>query len=191
MTILLEIPLWRMKERSPTRYFGIVLCRSHQSFTILVVEPIRITPAEIAHARQVLQNYPEAQVGLAVLEKHQGNPKTSVEELLPTKSDTVRLAIAQARRSVWEILLEQLYLELCGEDDDSFREMVKQAKRNPDSSPLLTGLIVYLVDVANISLNPAIATIIVLYILKLGVSTFCDYTAQFRRSRSEITEGLA
>lgn len=156
-----------------------------------MAELIRITPAEIAHARQLLQNYPAAQAGLAVLEKHQGNPKTSVEELLPTKSATMRLAVSQTRRSVWEILLEQLYLELCGEDDDSFREMVKQAKRNPDSSPLLTGLIVYLVDLANISINPAIATIIVLYILKLGVSTFCEYTEQFRRSRTEIAEGLA
>jgi hypothetical protein len=179
-----------MEGRSPTRYVGIVLCRSQQSLTILVAELIRITPAEIAHARQVLQDYPEAQAGLAVLEKHQGNPKTSVEELLPARSATVRLAVSP-QRSVWEILLEQLYLELCGEEEDSFREMVKEAKRNPDSSPLLTGLIVYLVDLANISLNPAIATIIVLYILKLGVSTFCDYTAQFRRSRTEIVEGLA
>lgn len=157
-----------------------------------MTEITRITQAEIAHARQLLQDYPEAQLGLDMLEKHQGNPKTSIEELMPTiPTQTMRFVAGQTPRSVWEILLEQIYLELCGEEEDSLREMVKQAKQNPESSPLLTGVILYLVNLANISINPAIATIVVLYILKIGISTFCEYTAQFRRSPNGVTENLA
>jgi hypothetical protein len=157
-----------------------------------VTEITRITEAEITHARQLLKDYPEAQLGLDMLEKHQGNPKTSIEELVTkTSAQAIRLVAGRAPRSVWEILLEQVYLELCGEEEDSLREMVKQAKRNPDSSPLLTGLIIYLVDLANVSINPALATVIVLYILKIGISTFCEYTAQFRQSSGAVTENPA
>jgi divalent metal cation (Fe/Co/Zn/Cd) transporter len=51
--------------------------------------------------------------------------------------------------------------------------------KNPGSTPLLTGLIVSLVGVAathGLPLDPAIATIVVLYILKIGLNIFCEYT---------------
>jgi len=34
----------------------------------------------------------------------------------------------------------------------------------------------YLVGLTTLPINPAIATIIVLYILKLGLNIFCEYT---------------
>jgi hypothetical protein len=154
-----------------------------------VTEITPITEAEIAHARQLLEDYPEAQLGLDVLARYQGDPKTSIEALITTTpTQAARFVAGRPPRPIWEILLEQIYLELCGEEEDSLREMVKQAKRNPDSSPLLSGLIVYLVDLVDISINPAIATVLVLYILKIGISTFCEYTAQYRRPSSAVTE---
>ena len=34
----------------------------------------------------------------------------------------------------------------------------------------------YLIDLVTLTINPAIATIVVLWVLKLGIRTFCDYT---------------
>jgi hypothetical protein len=67
--------------------------------------------------------------------------------------------------------------ELCS--DDGFRGKVKEYTDNPGSAPLLTGLIVSLVGIAGangLPLDPAIATIIVLYVVKIGLNTFCEYT---------------
>lgn len=80
-------------------------------------------------------------------------------------------------KSLWQITLKQLRQEVCG--DDSFRTKLQEYTKNPGSTPLLTGLIVSLVGVAaahGLPLDPAIATIIVLYILKIGLNIFCEYT---------------
>jgi divalent metal cation (Fe/Co/Zn/Cd) transporter len=41
---------------------------------------------------------------------------------------------------------------------------------------LLTGLIVSLTTLSELPLDPALATIIVLYVVKIGLNTFCEYT---------------
>jgi hypothetical protein len=43
-------------------------------------------------------------------------------------------------------------------------------------APLLTGLIVSLITIFGLPIDPASATIIVLYIVKIGLNTFCEYT---------------
>ncbi|MBW4464710.1 MAG: hypothetical protein KME07_04625 [Pegethrix bostrychoides GSE-TBD4-15B] len=67
--------------------------------------------------------------------------------------------------------------EIC--EDDGFRGKVKEYTKNPGSAPLLTGAIVSLVTLATahgVAIDPAIATVIVLYILKIGLNVFCEYT---------------
>ena len=58
----------------------------------------------------------------------------------------------------------------------AFGEKVETYNKNPGKAALLTGLIVYVVDIVTLPINPAIATIVVLWVLKLGLRTFCDYT---------------
>ncbi|MEO0844573.1 MAG: hypothetical protein AAF063_37790, partial [Cyanobacteria bacterium J06643_5] len=70
--------------------------------------------------------------------------------------------------------LNVLRNELCG--DDGFRTQVKEYSKNPASTPLLTGLIVYLVGISGLPIDPAIATVVVLYIIKIGLNIFCEYT---------------
>ena len=77
----------------------------------------------------------------------------------------------------WKVTLGELRKELCG--DDGFRGKVKEYTNNPGSAPLLTGLIVSLSSIAvahGLPIDPAIATIIVLYVVKIGLNTFCEYT---------------
>ena len=57
-----------------------------------------------------------------------------------------------------------------------FLPNLKNTLKNPGSGPLLTGLIVSMVTISGLPIERAIATIIVLYILKIGLNIFCEYT---------------
>ena len=77
-------------------------------------------------------------------------------------------------KSLWQVTLEVLREEVCG--DEGFRSQVLDYNKNPGSASLLTGAIVYLVGLTALPIDPAIATIVVLYILKVGLNIFCAYT---------------
>jgi divalent metal cation (Fe/Co/Zn/Cd) transporter len=81
------------------------------------------------------------------------------------------------RKSLWKITLKQMRLSIGG--DDSFRSKVQEYSENQRSNPLLSGLIVSVVGMAATSglpLDSALATFIVLYVLKVGLNTFCEST---------------
>ena len=59
--------------------------------------------------------------------------------------------------------------------DEGIQNQVKEYSKNPTSAPLLTGLIVAVVSAAGIPIDPAIAIVIVLYILKVGINIFYEY----------------
>ena len=72
------------------------------------------------------------------------------------------------------VFLRNLNKEICG--DDSFRTKIEEYNKNSGKAALLTELIVHVIDVVALPMiTPAIATIAVLWILKLGLRTFCDY----------------
>ncbi|AFY35492.1 hypothetical protein [Calothrix sp. PCC 7507] len=134
----------------------------------------QLSSTEINLAREVLQDYAPAQHALNVLEKHNGNCDTSVDELWVDQHGVV---VEPEGKSLWQTTLKVLRQEVCG--DDGFRGQIQEYTKNPGSTPLLTGLIVSLVGVATahgLPLDPAIATVVVLYILKIGLNIFCEYT---------------
>ncbi|MBW4508957.1 MAG: hypothetical protein KME64_20935 [Scytonematopsis contorta HA4267-MV1] len=136
---------------------------------------IQLTTTEINSAREVLQDYEPAQHALENLQRHSGNVKRSFQDLWIEKNSPS--PITQERESLWEVTLRVLREELCG--DEGFRGQLSDYTKNPGSSPLLTGLIVSLVGIAGtqgLPLDPAIATVVVLYILKIGLNIFCEYT---------------
>ncbi|BAY23094.1 hypothetical protein NIES2100_28580 [Calothrix sp. NIES-2100] len=134
----------------------------------------QLTSNEINVARELLGNYAPANHALDVLEKHNGNCDTSFDELWVENNGVL---IMPEGKSLWQTTLKVLRQELCG--DEGFRGQLKEYTKKPGDAPLLTGLIVSLVGVASahgLPLDPAIATVIVLYILKIGLNIFCDYT---------------
>ncbi|BAY07649.1 hypothetical protein [Calothrix sp. NIES-2098] len=134
----------------------------------------QLTSNEINATRELLANYAPGKHALDILEKHNGNYDTSFNELWVEKNGVL---VMPEGKSLWQTTLKVLRQELCG--DDGFRGQLKEYTKNPGSAPLLTGLIVSLVGVAaahGLPLDPAIATVIVLYILKVGLNIFCDYT---------------
>jgi hypothetical protein len=135
---------------------------------------MQLTSNEIQATREIIPNYTPGLEALSHLERHNGNMETAFQDLWQEKNGQV---IMPEGKSLLQITLKNLRNELCG--DDGFRGQIKEYTKNPGSSPLLTGLIVSLVGLAStngLPLDPAIATVIVLYILKIGVNIFCDYT---------------
>jgi hypothetical protein len=135
---------------------------------------VQLSTNEIQAKQQLLQEYEPAQEAFAILEKNQGRLDASFDELWEEKNG--RQTFAKGK-SLWKVMLGELRKELCG--DDGFRGKVKEYTNNPGSAPLLTGLIVSLVGIAGangLPLDPAIATIVVLYVVKIGLNTFCEYT---------------
>lgn len=135
----------------------------------------RLTSTEIDRYQEVLQGEDAPQQALVTLEKHEGKFDESLEELYAEKFGT--LPMMPEGKSLWQVTLKQLRQEVCG--DEGFRSQVKEYSKNPGSAPLLTGLIVYvvgLVGTGGIPIDPAIATVVVLYILKIGLNIFCEYT---------------
>lgn len=145
----------------------------------------QLTTTKINALREILQNYSPAQQALATLEEHGGRIDASFDELWVEKNGPPP---TYDLKSLREVTLKVLRKELCG-NDDSFRSKVLEYNKNPGSTPLLTGLIVYLVGIAGLPIDPAIATVIVLYILKVGLNIFCEYTEPAADSSSTQDSG--
>ena len=139
---------------------------------------IRLTPAEVQEAQRLLEDSerPESstmQDAISVLEKYHGDLETSFQELWREQVGDLGTP-ETGDRSLWEVTLKVLRQEVCG--DEGFRSKMLDYNKHPGSASVLTGAIVYLVGLTTLPINPAIATIIVLYILKVGLNIFCEYT---------------
>jgi hypothetical protein len=139
---------------------------------------IQLRPEEVQQVQQLIQttDSPEAasmQDAIATLERHNGDLETSFQELWQDEVGDLGAADPEGR-SLWEVTLKVLRQEVCG--DEGFRSKLLDYNKNPGSASVLTGAIVYLVGLTTLPINPAIATIIVLYILKVGLNIFCEYT---------------
>ncbi|RUS94756.1 hypothetical protein DSM107003_34330 [Trichormus variabilis SAG 1403-4b] len=132
----------------------------------------QLATKEIQEMRELMQDYAPAQAAMDKLIIHNGNIETTFEDLWVEKNGQSRTLVED--KSLWQVTLKVLRRELCG--DEGFRSQIKEYSKNPGSAPLLTGLIVSLVGLAGLPIDPAIATVVVLYILKIGLNIFCEYT---------------
>ncbi|MGF1513000.1 MAG: hypothetical protein ACFB5Z_04790 [Elainellaceae cyanobacterium] len=134
----------------------------------------QITPAELQQAQLLLQSYPEAEAAIATLAQNNGDIGESFDSLWAEEVGqlgTFGTGGQSLRSSVLKVLRE----EVCG--DEGFRAKMGEYVGNPASATALASLIGYLVTLTTLPINPAIATVIVLYLLKLGLAVFCEYTA--------------
>ena len=115
-----------------------------------------------------------AGIKVSILEENDGFIEASFGELWQEKN----VAQSYDREKLWKITKNKLRQEICG--DDGFRNKIKEYNQNrgtANAAPLLIGAIVHLVNSISLPIDPGIATIIVLYLLKIGLDIFCDYTA--------------
>ena len=135
----------------------------------------QLNPLELQTIEHLLQDYAPAQTALISLKTHSGDLDASFNDLW-TQTATVPQTMASDGKSIWQVTLKVLRDELCG--DDGFRAKLLDYNKNPTSAPLLTGAIVYLVELTTLPINPALGTIAVLYISKIGLNIFCEYTEE-------------
>jgi hypothetical protein len=133
---------------------------------------LQLSTTELQDIQHLLQDYAPAQPAIAMLQQQNGNLEISLEEMVAEAAGTA--VYGDDRKTLRQVFVRNLRREICG--DDSFRSKVEDYNREPGKAALLTGLIVYLIHLVSLPINPAIATIIVLWVLKLGIHTFCDYT---------------
>ncbi|MCL1467974.1 hypothetical protein [Argonema galeatum] len=131
----------------------------------------QLTTAEINEKQQLLQGYDPAEKALATLKEHDGKPHEAFDKLW---SEVNQEDIFGDKKSLWEVTLKVLRQELCG--NEGFRGKLNEYIKKPEDAALLTALIISVVQLTTLPINPAIATIIILYILKIGIGIFCEYT---------------
>ena len=129
----------------------------------------QLTTTEIQNISQLLQDYAPAQKTLNLLNETNGDLEKSFEELWIEKQGQQDIV----KTKLWQSTVTVFRQELC--DIEGFQNQVKEYNKNPTSAPLLTGLIVSVVHLVGFPIDPAIATVVVLYILKVGINIFCEY----------------
>ena len=145
-----------------------------------ILQDYKSEPSEIASP----ENVAFIKEALSTLENKEGNIEASFEELWAEQVGPPQQFAGPSGKSLWQVTLEVVRKEICG--DDGFRSKVLDYNKNPASAASLTGLIVYLVSLTTLPINPAIATIIVLYILKVGLNIFCEYTEPKTAEATEL-----
>ncbi|GET38100.1 hypothetical protein [Microseira wollei] len=135
------------------------------------MNPILLNFTEIDEMQELLHDYPPADEAMELLKKHNGRLDTTFEELWTQANGIEPL---EAQKSIWQVTLKVMRDELCGHE--GFRAILNEYLKNPGNAALLTTLVVSLSQITTLPINPAIATIIILYILKVGLGIFCEYT---------------
>lgn len=135
----------------------------------------QLTAAELKETKQLLQDYGPAQEAIALLEKYNGRLDKCFDELWIEKNESQKGEFDRGERpSLWEVTLKTLRKEICG--DEGLRSRLSKYVERPTDAVAFTAIIIYLVELTTLPINPAIATPIVLYILKIGLNVFCEYT---------------
>ena len=136
-------------------------------------QAVHFSAAEMEQMQASLHDYAPAHNAMETLEQHGGNVTTSLEAVLV---ETYGAPAELGRPSLWEVTRETLRQEIC--EDDGFLGRVKAYTEQPEQAGLLTALIVYLVEQVSLpfTISPSLATLVVLYIVKVGLTIFCKYT---------------
>jgi hypothetical protein len=133
----------------------------------------QLTSTEIAELQQIIQDEP-AQKALTTLQENNGDLEASFDELWQEKFGKTDYG---KNKSLLQLTLNEIRAEICG--DEGLQGKIKEYTKNPGNASLLNGIIGSLVAMAavnGIPIDAAIATIAVLYILKIDVNVFCKYT---------------
>ncbi|MGK7879151.1 MAG: hypothetical protein AB4060_03495 [Crocosphaera sp.] len=100
-----------------------------------------------------------------------GDIETAFNELFKEKNGTIQYG----NKSLWEVTLNILRKEICNEND-SLKSEIQTLRKNPKQTAIITGIIVSIIEKCQLPLDTGLATIIVLWILKVGIDIFCNYT---------------
>jgi hypothetical protein len=132
-------------------------------------------PTNLAALRQATASLPAATQALNLLEQTQ-DYDAAIEQLIDLQSGTPQAFSQGSRPPLWPILKARLQQEICGEDD-SFRAMLNDFKKNPANATLVIAAITYLINLAGLPfpIEASLATAILLRIADIGIDVFCEW----------------
>lgn len=134
----------------------------------------QLTSHEINRYQQILQGDDSAQKALTTLEQYGGRFYDSLDELLSQVSgQTKSYDLARLRQA----MLKQVREQLC--ENEHFGTTFQEYSHDLASTALFAQLIVSLEELAaaqEFPFAPAIAAMIVFYLVKIGLNIFCEYT---------------
>lgn len=133
---------------------------------------MQLSNTELSQIQQTLSDYEPSQAAISSLLDHNGDLDASLEELLSAQMGQA----VMGQQSLKQVTLEVIREQICG--DDGFRQKIKEYTKNAESAPLLTSAIVYLASQVALPfpVNPALATLLVLYFSKITLEIYCRYT---------------
>ena len=116
----------------------------------------QLSPAELQEADALLQTYEPAERAITTLREYDGDLEASLGALVAAEAGTA--VYGDVQKSLGQVFLKNLQREVCG--DDSFRAKVEEYNKNPGKAALVTGLIVYLIDLVTLPMNPKIQALL-------------------------------
>ncbi|MEM6425511.1 MAG: hypothetical protein AAF728_10185 [Cyanobacteria bacterium P01_D01_bin.128] len=131
----------------------------------------QLTQNDLQQAHQLLNDYAPAQTAFSALDSHDGEVSAAFADLWAAQNGVTAFG---PNKSIWQVAKAELRNELCGEA--GFRTKMQDYLKKPGDAATLTGIIIYVVGLTTLPLDPAMATIVVLYLLKFGLNVFCTYT---------------
>lgn len=142
-----------------------------------MLESANLSVNELSTLETNLQEYAPAQVAIDQIKAADGDLNLALESMLVNEFGPQPTF---ASRSLWEVTKETLREELCG--DEGFLGKVKAYSAEPQKATALTALVIYIVEQTALTISPAFAALVVLYIAKVGLKMFCKYTEPEGRS---------
>ncbi|MDJ0508897.1 MAG: hypothetical protein QNJ64_06555 [Crocosphaera sp.] len=114
----------------------------------------------------------ETEVAFEIILIEDGDIETAFNELFKQKNVTIQYG----NQSLWQVTITILRQEICNKND-SLKSEIQTLRKNPKETAIITGIIVSIIERCQLPLDTGLATMIVLWILKIGIDIFCDYTA--------------
>ncbi len=130
-----------------------------------------LTADEMTLLEAELQGYAPVQSALSALQQHQGDLARALESELTEQFGTHE---TYGESSLWAITQETLREELCGKE--GFLGRVQKYLDEPKKATALTALVIYIMEQTTLPISPSLATLVALYITKVGLTIFCKYT---------------
>ncbi|MEA5534581.1 hypothetical protein [Crocosphaera sp. XPORK-15E] len=134
---------------------------------------VKLTTSELEYWQKQWLKDEATDTAFNLILEEDGDLETAFNELFQEKNGTIP---SFNNQSLWEVILQVMRQEICGEND-SLKSQIQAVRNNPGKTSILTGIIIYIIEKCPLPLDTALATMILLYLLKVGIDIFCDYTA--------------
>jgi hypothetical protein len=137
---------------------------------------MELNRSELQDFQQIAKAETSLELAASALEENDGDLVAAFDQLWVEGYGVQQMG---THKSFLQIALDVLKEEICG--DKGFRTQLETLKKDPKSATLITGAIVYLANLAQakgVQLDPALSAMVVLYLSRLSLDTFCQYLQQ-------------